>query len=268
MFFLKKTISFLRRYLLKHPVYTLAYILTYFLKDFSSKISFYREDEISKLLYEGKSILRLGDGDMVSIPLDIQHTAGQPNERIKKWYKTIIKEYKKNSPYILSVPRFVKMSNEDIKKIGPGKFALWLPVKVMFLLNFNKNVPYMDAHNFYYDNYFETIVAPVFKDKKIILVVNKIIADKQQSNSNLPWKDILYVEAPSYNAIDSYGEIVLNIDRELKKHNKKDVVLFIAIGPIAKQLVFKYANDGYQSIDIGRFADVMFTGESIEKFSV
>lgn len=268
MILFKKIISFFRRYLFKHPVYTFTYIFSFFLKDFSFKIHFYSQDEMVKFLREGKSILRFGDGDMVSVPLDLQHTAGKPDERIKKWYRTIVAEYQRSSPYILSIPRFLNLSNEDIKKIGPRKFNLWLPVKVMFLLNFNKKVSYMDSHNFYYDNYFEKVVAPVFYDKKIIFVVNKVMADKQRANINLPWKDIVYVEAPPYNAIDAYDEIVSNINNALEKYNKKDIVLFIAIGPVAKHLVYEYAHKGYQSIDLGRYADVMFTGESIQQFSI
>jgi hypothetical protein len=92
--------------------------------------------------------------------------------------------------------------------------------------------------------------------------------DAQKQNKNLPWKDIAYVEAPPHNAIDAYDEIVANIETEIQKHDKKDVVLFIAIGPVAKHLVYEYAKRGYQSIDIGRIASTMFTGESIQHLSI
>ncbi len=256
------------RYLLKHPLYTIVYMWAYFLDNFSFRIVFYKPEEIVEQLKRGASILRLGDGDIVSVPLDIKHTAGRPDPIIKKWYKDIVSNYTNDSPYILSVPRFLSMTNVDIKKIGPGKFTLWLPVKVMFLLNFNKKVKYMDAHNFYYDNYFEGVVAPILKDKKIVFVGNANMVEKQKNNLNLPWKDMAFITAPSHNAIDAYDEIVSGINDEIKKHDKKDVVLFIAIGPVAKHLVYEYSHKGYQSIDIGRVADVMFTGESIQQFSI
>lgn len=264
MAFLTRIFSFLKRYLFKHPVYMLTYIALYFLPGFKCSIHFLSKDELISELLKGKSLIRMGDGDMVSIPLDIQHTAGRPDAIIKEWYKKIIQEYSPKSPYILSVPRFVTMTNTELDALGPKKLHAWLPVKVMFLLNFKKGLPYMDAHNFYYDNYFDSVVRHVFKDKKIILVANKVMADKQRANTQLPWKDIAYVEAPPHNAIDAYNEIVSNIDYELSKHEKKDVVLFVAIGPVAKHLVHEYSHKGYQSVDVGKVAEVMFTGESIE----
>lgn len=263
MSFLKKVFAFIARYY-KHPVYIAVYGATYFSSRFAFNVHFLSQEEIITSLKEGKSIIRLGDGDMVSVPLDIQHSAGRPEPLIKEWYREIISSYNKKSPYILSIPRFVNVPNSELRAMGYRKLNVWLPVKVMFLLTFNKNVSYMDAHNFYYDNYFDDIIAPVFKNKKVILVANQKMIDKQKANTNLLWKDMRYVEAPPYNAIDAYDEIVANIDAELKKHKKEDVVLFVAIGPVAKHLVFKYAHKGYQSIDIGKVAEVMFTGESIQ----
>ena len=253
---------FLSRYLLKHPVYMLTYVFTYFLKDFSFKVHFYSQEEIIKLLKEGRSLIRLGDGDIATIHLGLKNAYHTPNKNIRKMLDTPVKKYDLNSPYILSVPKFINVSNIELHKIG--KFNVWLPVKVMFLLRFNKQASYMDAHNFYYDNYFDTIIAPIFKDKKIICITNKKTIDKQSKNKNLPWKDISYIETPEYDALLAYDNIVSNIKKEINKYKPEDLVLFFAMGPVGKYMIYEFSKKGYQGIDIGKVAEVMFTGESIE----
>ena len=137
-------------------------------------------------------------------------------------------------------------------------------MKVMFLLRFNKNCPYADAHNFYYDNYFENVIAPLFKDKRVVFITNKKTIEKQKGNKNLLWQDAMYVESPEINAMDTYEDIKHNLDKALNGIDKKNVVIFGAMGPVGKYIIYEYANKGYQGVDIGKVSEVMFTGESIQ----
>ena len=121
----------------------------------------------------------------------------------------------------------------------------------------------MDAHNFYYDNYFEQTIAPLFASKKVIFITNKKTINKQKGNKNLLWQDAIYIESPEINAMDAYENIKRNLDKTLNGIGKNDVVIFSAMGPVGKYIVYEYANKGYQGIDIGKVAEVMFTGESI-----
>ena len=63
--------------------------------------------------------------------------------------------------------------------------------------------------------------------------------------------------------MDAYENIKRNLDKTLNGIGKNDVVIFSAMGPVGKYIVYEYANKGYQGIDIGKVAEVMFTGESI-----
>lgn len=254
--------NFLKRYFFLHPIYTITYGIFFFSKDFTFNIHFYTTEEITKLIKEGKSIIRLGDGEISTIPLGLKNAYQTPNQTIKKMLDTIVKNYSLDSLYILSVPKFLNTTNKELKAIG--KFHVWLPTKVMFLLRFNKKISYMDAHNFYYDNYFETVIAPILKNKKIICITNKKTIEKQSKNPKLPWHDIYYVASPEYDALDAYQKITLSIDEEVKKYDKKDVVLLVAVGPIGKYLIYEYAHRGYQGLDIGRGMETMFTDESLE----
>ena len=258
---LKRIFNFFKRYLIKHPLYVVTYIFTFFLKDFSFKEHFYSKEEIEQLLRERKSIIRFGDGE-INLLLDLKNHYQSFSPVAKSMMKEITLSYKKDSAYILSIPRFINVSNDGLKKIG--KFNVWLPLKVMFLLMFPKNVGYMDAHNFYYDNYFETVVAPVIRNKKIVYVTRKETIEKQKHNQEIPWKDVVCVETPEKDALLSYDEVKSKLDKALSGLSKDEVVLLVAMGPVGKYLIFEYANKGVQGIDVGVALETMFTGKSLE----
>lgn len=258
----KRIISFVLRYVFTHPIYAVMYGVCLLRKNFVFNIHLYTPEEIALMIKNGKSVIRLGDGEISTIPLGLPNCYQEPNKVIKKMLRTIVRDYTAHCPYVLSVPRFINMKNSELKSIG--KLYVWLPIKVMFLLRFNKKTSYMDAHNFYYDNYFDTIVAPIIKNKKIICVTNKKTIEKQKKNINLPWREIFYVECPEYDALDSYDTITTSIDTFATQYDKRDIVILVAVGPVGKYLAYEYAHKGYQSLDIGKVAEVMFTGESIQ----
>lgn len=257
----RRILNFLKRYLLKHPLYVITYVCTYFLKDFSFNEHFFTKEEVIKIIGEGKSIIRFGDGE-INLLLDLKNHYESFSPRVKEMMKEIAYSYCKSSNYILSLPRFINMSNEDLKKIG--KFNVWLPLKVMFLMVFPKNIGYMDAHNFYYDNYFETVVSPAIKDKKIIYITKRKTIESQIDNPKIPWKDIRYVETPENDALHNYEEVKEYINQEIEGLPKEEVLLLVAMGPAGKFLIFEYAEKGIQGIDIGIAMETMFTGKSLE----
>jgi hypothetical protein len=259
----KRVISFLQRYQ-KYPLFIPIYGITYFLKGFSLHAHFLTNEEVVEELKKGKSIIRLGDGDIVNIQLDMDNCYHKPSERLKEMYRTIIMSYSKKSPYMLSVPIFINKTNKELKALGPRKLEWGLPMKIMFLLQFNRKAPYMDAHSFYYDNYFESVVAPLFLNKKVIFIANGKTIEKQKANEKLPWKDAIFIESPATDAMDAYESIQEKLDNALATIGKENAVIFFAMGPVGKGMAYEYAHKGYQSIDIGKVCEVMFTGESIQ----
>ena len=258
---LQRIFQFLKRYLLKHPLYVVTYGVTYFLKDFSFNEHLFTKEEIQKYIKEGKSIIRFGDGE-INLMLNLKNHYEDFAPRLKEMMEEITCSYSKNSPYILSLPKFINYSNVDLKEIG--KFNVWLPLKVMFLLKFYKHVGYMDAHNFYYDNYFESVVAPVIKGKKIFYVTRKETIEKQKNNGTIPWSGVIGIETPETNGLGSYEEIKKRIDAAVVYFAKEDVVLLFGMGPVGKYMIFEYAKEGVQGIDVGVAMETMFTGLSLE----
>jgi len=237
------------------------YGIGYFAKDFSFNVHFYSALELTEALKAGKSLIRFGDGE-INLMLDLRNHYHSFDPTLKKMMNCIVSNYSEQSSYILSVPKFINMSNEELKRIN--RFNVWLPLKTMFLLRFPKNIAYMDAHNFYYDNYFETVIAPIFKEKKVVFITNKDTIQKQVHNQHFLWPNAIMVEAPASDAIKQYDDLTFKIDSVLKQLDSKETVLFFAFGPVGNYIQYIYAQKGYQSIDVGRAAEIMFTDDSIE----
>lgn len=257
----KRIVQFLSRYLLKHPIYVIVYAATYFSKDFSFREHFFAKHEVSELVRRGKSIIRFGDGE-INLMLDLKNHYHKFSPELKKMMKDIVCSYGKDSPYVLSLPKFINFTNDALKKIG--KFNVWLPLKTVFWLEFYKGVGYMDAHNFYYDGYFEQVVAPEIRDKKIIYITRKETIEAQVRNKDIPWNVFGSIETPEEDALLSYGKIKESLDSILAGVSKEEVVLLVGMGPVGKYLIFEYAKRGIQGIDVGVAIEKIFTEKSLE----
>lgn len=257
---MKRLIQFLKRYLYKHPSYVFAYFLYFWQKGFVMGVPLLNDSEITKAVKSGKSFIRFGDGE-INVLLSIKNHYQDFSPRLQKMLNEIVLNYNSKTQYILGVPRFINISNDDLKKMG--KLQVWLPLKIVFWLHFNKTAPYIDAHNFYYDNYFERVIVPAIVSKDIVIVTKKETINQIKQNKKLPWKNIVYVETPENNALSEYENIKNSIDKVLVDYNKSNVVLLFAMGPVGKYLIHEYANSGVQSIDLGKAVEVMFTDISI-----
>lgn len=253
-------LRFFRRYVFTNPRYTFSYLMAFWCRGFQFDVRLYSEQELITELRNGKSLIRLGDGE-INLMLGLRNHYQNFSPVLQKVLLDIVKDYDNNSPYILSVPRFVNCSNVELKEMG--KLQVWLPLKVMFGMYFKDRLPYLDAHSFYYDEYFERAVGSVVLNKHVVLITKQETIDKQQANPNIPWSKVSYVPAPSDEALSSYESIKEKIEAAISSIESRDIVLLFALGPVGKQLVLEFANREVQSIDIGKVAEVMYTGESI-----
>ncbi len=261
---LKRIGKFLERYVFKHPLYVLTYAWFYFRRAGVANVHLYDESEMQGLIQAGKSLIRFGDGE-VNVLLSLNNHYQTFSPMVRKMLANIVRDYTPESPYVLAVPRFVNVTNVELKEMG--KFNVWLPLKAMFFLRFPKKVAYMDAHNFYYDTYFDTVVGPLLVNRQVVLVTNGGTLKKQQGNPRLPWPNFSGVVTPEQNSLGEYAEIKRRIDTHLatlSKDPSEQPILLFALGPVGKYLTYEYALAGVQSLDIGKVAEVMYTGESIE----
>ena len=128
----RKVVAFITRNI-KNPQFLFLYSLYFFQKEFRVRVSFFSNDEVIALVTSGKSLLRLGDGEI-----------GLLNDRgiigtvflqkslpvLKQGIYRIITGYTKNSPYVIALPKkYASYSNEELRM--EGKLRSWLPFKVM-----------------------------------------------------------------------------------------------------------------------------------------
>ena len=256
-----RLVRFLYRYVFRHPFYVLTYAWLFFQKRAVQNIHLYSDTEIKNQLRCGKSLIRFGDGE-INLLLGLRNHYQKFSPLVQKMMREIISNYNSSSLYILAIPRFVTVSNIELKKIG--KFNVWLPLKAVFTVMFNKDVSYFDAHSFYYDDYFENVIGPLLYSKHVVLITKKQTIAFQSSNKKIPWSKLSWIEVPESEALQQFETIHKKIENHISDIGSQEVVLLFALGPIGKYLCYLFAKTGRQSIDIGKVAEVMYTDESIE----
>jgi len=259
IFYIKKITNFIIRYLKNDPFFFFFFIPAVFKKDYLpyGKVFFFSKNSFIKQIEEGKSVIRLGDGEMALL-----HGKGIGYQKYDKKLKNklieLIKKYNsKNSNYLLGIPEFVNLTNEELKK-NPLKFSIWLHLKVEFQRRFNKNEFYFDAHYFYQKDLNISFIENFILNNHIILISNISSINKfKQSKkySNFSFKSIDFIETPSDNSFIFFDKIIYELDNLLelkyKKINKKEIKLLFSTGPTSKVLVYHYSNKNYISYDIG-----------------
>ncbi|MBU6370954.1 MAG: DUF1792 domain-containing protein [Patescibacteria group bacterium] len=258
---LRRIAGAMKKYLFRDTAYFFLYCFRYCQPGYRHECKFYSDAEFAELLRQGKSIIRLGDGEIGLLHyLPIHYQKWSP--AIRNDFLTIIRSYDKNSPYMLLIPLFVNYSNAELKRIG--KRGVWLPLKVSYEMLFNKGAKYFDAHAFYKDGGFEKLILPSFGTKKIIVVTNeKTIASLRTSSFNVRVRD--YVAAPAENAYEAGGHIeesIMDIIRKSGVPASEFVVLFSA--GLAKTIIPRLAAHECQALDIGAGLESYATGISVE----
>ncbi len=255
-----RALRFLRRYLFEDPLYVLVYSFGLLMPRFVSSIYFYTEEEIFDQLKQGKSILRIGDGE-INLLLGLRNHYQSFNRRLQADMRAMVRGYSVDAPYILSVPRFVNVSNSELKDMN--KFHVWLPLKVMFWLYFKKKTPYLDAHAFYYDGYFERVISPYLQGRKVFLVTREETIKRQLANKALPFK-FTPIVVPEQELLSQQDVVQARIMATVGESERESSTILFAAGPVGKVICYFLAQKGIQGLDIGKVAEVMHFGDSIE----
>ena len=217
---------------------------------YMNKVQWYSQDGIFDAIFAGKSVIRIGDGEIgllnggqVSYQRYVQGLASELKECIKR--------YKPDSPYILALPLFVEYSNRELRHTKGG-IACWLPLKIMYRLIFNKKAQYMDAHFFYEKKNLDVLVSTFLIKKKIIINTTlENIRKIEKNNRNLDIVASVVSQTP--NPYDLYLDTKQKISAIITEYkgDKKDVIILCSSGPMGKVLAYYFTLRGIQCIDIG-----------------
>lgn len=257
---LQRALRFLIRYA-AHPVYIVTYLANYWRAGFALGIDLYSESQVTEEIRRGRSLIRFGDGE-INLLLGLRNHYHGYDPKLRRMLKEIVKEYDDKKPYILAVPKFLNYSNAELRQVG--RLNLWMPFKTMFMLLFPKQARYTDAHCFYYTGYFERFVAPAIEGKRVIFVTNEATLARQRTNPAFPWKDSIEISTPNEEALAVYETVRAELYKTLSQGRNGEFVTLISMGPAGKYLAKELAEAGYQAIDLGKAAEVIYTEESIE----
>lgn len=247
---MKKIIKFIARYIFKDPIFVTKYIFAFMRKEYRPFAQFYSKEDFLNEINKGKSIIRIGDGEIGLIHHRNIHYQ-KYNKTLEKSLKNIIKYYDDKSSYILSIPLFVNYSNTELKSTN-GKLSCWLPLKIEFFNIFNTSMKYADAHYFYYRDFMLNFFNEILKDKNIIFITNKETIDNiKDTKIDNQFNSVNYIETPSENSFNYIDQIKKEIDSVINQNKNINYKLIISTGPTSKVIAYEYSNKGYQSFDIG-----------------
>jgi len=261
--FFKRVFRFIKVNAIQNPRFLLIYAITYFLPGFSFNVCFYDGEEVKKLIEQGKSIIRFGDGEIYLMNGGSlgDHTRYDP--RMRKIFFDIIKKYRSDSPYVLGIAEFTRKTNRYLRE--KKMLHVWLPMKVYYFLYFSKNTRYADAHAFYYNDYFPRFIAPALENRYVIFISRKKNIETLKANKEFISRHGSYfIETPDHDAYDMYDQIVEKADHMLKTlpQDKKPIIV-AAFGPASKVFAYDFSRKGIQILDIGTGIEILYSDKKI-----
>lgn len=241
------------------------YALTYFLPGFKIRINFYKHEDIIKLLEEGKSLIRFGDGEIHIMNYGPVHYQ-KFEKKIRDTFFEIIRNYKEDSPYVLCLNELpITQTNKELRK--RNLLHSLLPVKSYYQLYFPKNLKYFDQMFFYYNDTFSKYVESFLINKKVIVVTRAETITSLKQNPRMPLKDVVYIETPKEHAFSAYETISSHLDEVVAKSLPTEtIVILAAFGPASKVLAYEYSMK-YKNvivIDIGRGIEILYSDTRID----
>lgn len=207
------------------------------------------EDKILKALADGRSFIRLGDGEsliMTGRDIYFQSTSHELANRLR----TIAQDYSNHSPYILGVPT-TKLSTRE-SDLPLRERRIWRLYRVLFPLYFPTTASFPSAVYFYVQGRFKEKIAPLFKNHNVIFVSKaSVFDDSFTAYAETTFKSAHYVLVPSHNALSVETKARKEIDVILKSLAGQPVVIIFSAGPAGKVWAYDYTMRGVQCLDIG-----------------
>ncbi|MDD4514749.1 SP_1767 family glycosyltransferase [Massilibacteroides sp.] len=210
------------------------------------------EETINKIISDGCSISRFGDGEILLTHChSIGFQKGDP-ELATRLIEVLESNDKKHLVCISDVFKDLYRYNRKARRFWRAHFYLYGELWDKYLspekeyYNTFVSRPYMDfASKKECDKWFKEIKR-VWNNRDIVFIEGEKsrlgVGNDLFDNAN----SIKRILCPAYDAFDKYGQIV----HEAKKLNKNDLIL-IALGPTATVLSYDLFKLGFQALDIG-----------------
>ncbi len=260
--YLSRLVRFTYRNAIQNTRFFLTYALRFFDPEYAIHPLYLDETELIAAIDAGKSLIRLGDGEIYLVNYGTIHYQ-RYDPRLRAFLVAMIREYSADSAYVIGIPQtYLGMTNTELKKIS--LFHCWLPFKVTFNLRFSKIAHYFDAHLFYRTNSFVRVLERALAGKKVIVVTNqdnwKLI-----QNAGIEEKlDVLHVQCPAEDAFSVFDDLLDSIRTAAHNQDGKECRVLISAGPTSKALVYQLSSEGIVSYDLGKGIEAVYMPNTIE----
>lgn len=274
---LLKNLRYLSRYNLKELKGDIQYLenhinfLKYELKDdipnlYIPEILSVKESA-EKILREGKSVVRFGDGEFKIMTGDVA-IFQKKNKLLTKRLNEIFDSKDKNIivgiPYFCchSINNIITYDDKTSRKFLTdfyGKNVDWIIERIQ------KDRTYIETSIFSHYNIKDCceIVRNIWRGKDITVISGDRVFKDIKYNVFDCAKSIEYINAPTVDAFEKYDDILSKA-----KKIDKDRIVCIILGPTATVLAYDLAKEGYQALDLGHIVKAynlfkLYGGEKI-----
>ncbi len=263
MSYLNRGIRFFLFHLTRNPAFLVVYSLNFFNPNYVPRIKYHELTELENLLRQGKSLIRLGDGEIY-----IMNGGGigyqKYDQHLSVTLQRMVSGYADSANYVLGLAELpLSKSNRQLRQ--DNLLHCWLPTKVYWQLYFNKKATYFDAHFFYYPGHIAKYLESYLKTKQLIIATNRQNIDRLKNNQTFPFTAVTFIETPEAEAMSVYAEIKELVLVVANKIGIKEVVVLAALGPASKVLAYELSQLGVQTLDIGRGIEATYTAERLEQ---
>lgn len=238
------------------PIIFIHYCMSFLFGTRKRNVNLISSTDLADHLKNGKSLIRIGDGEaMLIMGRSIHYQKFHPE--IRNTLKKIIREYRVTSPYTLAIPTFaITESAADLK--SRGRLRIWRLFRSLFKCIFDSTQAYADAVIFYHQDKFSKTVAPLLQAKHVVIVSkleNNTPELHQYMNSYA--KSWEYISVPAANAYQDYYSLCQLIDKAINSKPGTEKLLLFAAGPTSKVLSLHYIEHKIQCVDIGHGLEIL-----------
>lgn len=256
---LSSAIRLVQRNLLRDPGYLYRYLRRYFDPDYRPSVPFMSDDDLLTRLYRGKSMIRLGDGEIHLINYG-NSTYQDYHPRLRAYLLRIIRGYDaETGVYLLGLPKeFLGKPNRELKDLH--MLRIWLPSKIAFERLFPHRQRYFDAHLFYRDGAFARTLEPILRSHRTVVVTNPDHIARLKETGVGRRLSARFVSCAPRNAFNRFDELLVRILSLVEPGQERQYRVLLVAGPASKALAYELGKRGIASYDLGRGIETVYGG--------
>src|SRR6218665_890922 len=210
-------------------------------------------ETIDKILEDKCSICRFGDGELIYVSERRSLPFQKQDDRLRDYFIQILSSEHKNIVIGLPIGYYSLDNLKPAAQLDWRAIISWTYPSIRKFLKkdkiyYNASMTrlYMDYQDTSHSGEWFQKVRSIWENKDIVLLEGEKsrlgVGNDLFGNAN----SLKRILGPAHNAFDQFDKLL-----EFAKAQPKKALIFVAIGPTAKPIVYELALDGFQAIDIG-----------------